>query len=109
VNPHWYQCGQGFRAWWPEILQVKKKPVLIDQKLLVFFIQVPGEAFSPQKRTPSTSKHEFSSLFQFLGAIFLSSWIWTRIQPTKINADPDRQHWFRQKIRVPGFLLCAGP
>ncbi len=33
-------------------------------------VQATGEAFSPQKITSSTSKHEISSLFLFLWAIF---------------------------------------
>jgi len=33
-------------------------------------VQATGEAFSPQKRTPSPSKHEISILFLFLWVIF---------------------------------------
>jgi hypothetical protein len=39
------------------------------------------KAFSPQKRTSSTSKHEISVLFYFCGS-FLPSWIRIRIRNT---------------------------
>jgi hypothetical protein len=48
--------------------------------------QATGEAFSPQKRTSSTVKHENSGLFYFCGS-FLPSWI--RIRIRNLNADPD--------------------
>jgi hypothetical protein len=57
------------------ILKMKKdnffisKIVFIPRPFIKDF-QAPAEAFSTQKRTSSTLKHEFSSLFQFLGAIF---------------------------------------
>jgi hypothetical protein len=47
--------------------------------------QAIGEAFSPQKRTSSTSKHENSVLFLFLWVIF------ALLDPdpaTQTNADP---------------------
>jgi hypothetical protein len=59
-------------------------------------VQATGEAFSPQKRTSSTSKPIF---FLFLWVIFAlldpdpeAFPMRIRIQPTKINPDP--QHWF---------------
>jgi hypothetical protein len=66
-----------------------------DQKLPFTYLyaslkdaQATGEAFSPQKRTSSTSKHENSVLFLFLWVIF------ALMDPdadpaTQINADPD--------------------
>ena len=47
--------------------------------------QATGEAFSPQKRTSSTSKHENSVLFSIFVGKFLPSWIRIR----NLNADPD--------------------
>ncbi len=58
-------------------------------------VQAIGEAFSPQKRTSSTSKREIS-FFYFCGS-FLPSWI--RIQPTKIITDPI------QGLKVPATYL----
>ncbi len=51
---------------------------------------MPKKSFIHQKRTISTSKPEISSLF----GSFLPFWIRIRTQPTKMNADPDPQHWF---------------
>ncbi len=61
-------------------------------------MQETGEAFSPQKRTYSTSKYENSILFSVFVGHFCPSgsgsgfsfkmWIRIRIQPTQINADP---------------------
>ncbi len=70
------------------------KKILIKKKLLFIYplasmkdVQVTGEAFSPQKRTSSTSKHENSVLFFYFCGSFLPSWIRTRIR--NLNADPD--------------------
>jgi hypothetical protein len=53
-------------------------------------VQATGEVFSPQKITSNTSKHEISLTYFYFCRAFLPSWIWIwiRIQPTKINADP---------------------
>jgi hypothetical protein len=54
--------------------------------------QDTGEAFSPQKRTSSTSRHENSVIFFYFCGSFLPSWIRIRIQQIKlmrIHADPD--------------------
>jgi hypothetical protein len=59
------------------------------------------EAFSPQKRTSSTSELKFSSLFSNFWGHFCPPGsrsgstlpMRIRIQPTKINADPDPKHW----------------
>jgi hypothetical protein len=54
--------------------------------------QAAGEAFSPQKRTSSTSKHELSLLFFYICGSFLPTWIRIRIQQLKlmrIHVDPD--------------------
>jgi hypothetical protein len=45
-------------------------------------VQATGEAFSPQKRTPSTSKHEISSLFSILVGLFY---------PLRSDPDPAEQ------------------
>jgi hypothetical protein len=57
-------------------------------------VQAIGEAFRPQKRTSSTSKHEISSLFQFFGHFYPPdpdphSSVRIQIQLTTISADPD--------------------
>jgi hypothetical protein len=49
-------------------------------------VQATGEAFSPQKRKSSISKHEIFLTFFYFSGSYLTSWI--RIQPTKTNADP---------------------
>jgi hypothetical protein len=49
--------------------------------------QATGEAFSPQKRTSSTSKDENSVLFSVFWGSFLPSWI--RIRIRSLCADPD--------------------
>ncbi len=97
-------CGSGFNEsgsnsdpgfWWSKIeeekIQLKIFFSFFDQKMHYMYplgsgydVQATGEAFSPQKRTSSTSKH--SSLFLFCGSFFHSG---IRIQPTKIDADPD--------------------
>ncbi len=87
---------QGFEDQKLKILQMKKNQIF---KTKTFIFQILGLheerlRYSPQKRTSSTSKcHEIScNFFHFCGS-FLSFWIRIRIQPTKINADPDPQHW----------------
>jgi hypothetical protein len=51
--------------------------------------QAPGEAFSPQKGTSSTSKDEHSDLFSiFLESLF-PSWILIRIRNLYADPDPD--------------------
>jgi hypothetical protein len=51
--------------------KLKKKNIdekFLDQKLLFTFVQAPGEDFSPQKRTSSTSKNKIYQLFSmFVG------------------------------------------
>ncbi len=47
--------------------------------------QATGEAFSSQKRTSSTSKHEISLLFLFFGVIFA---LLDSDPATHINSDP---------------------
>ncbi len=56
-------------------------------------VQATGEVFIPQKTTSSTSKLKFSSLLWVIlatgsGSVFQMR---IRIQPTKMNADPDPQ------------------
>ncbi len=51
-------------------------------------VQATGETSSPQENI-------LHFIFFFCSS-FLSTWIWIRIQPTKINAYPDPQHWFIQ-------------
>ena len=78
----------------------------LDQKLPFTYPQAStkdaqstGEAFSPQKRTSITSKHENSVLFFYFCGSFLPSWIRIRnlnADPdpaTQINADPDPKPW----------------
>jgi hypothetical protein len=79
--------------WWPKIgknLQVKNT-IFFEQILQFTYasiktVQAKGEAFIPQKRTSSTSKHEISKLFIFL---------WVRIPiPDPLNRwNPDPEHW----------------
>jgi hypothetical protein len=50
-------------------------------------VQATREAFSPQKRTPSTSKNEmFKKIFLVCGSFFTS---WIRIWVRIANPDPD--------------------
>ncbi len=64
--------------------------------------QTTGEASSPQKRTPSTSKHEIFSFFKFYycGAFsLLPLRIWNRNQPSKsmqIPANLDPHHCLKK-------------
>jgi hypothetical protein len=46
-------------------------------------VQATGEAFSPQKRTSSTSKNDFLKLFYIFVCIFalLDSDLWTPLNP----------------------------
>ncbi len=111
VDSHWFQCGSGssilglrgsgsrYSSGVPgfddQTLQnftAGKRSYLFDQNCCLF-IPRPSiedvqsrkwEAFNPQNRTSSTSKHEISLLY-FCGS-FLPCWI--RIQLTKINASP---------------------
>ncbi len=64
--------------------------------------QATGEAFSPQKRTSSTSKHEI--LYSFFV-------IFSLLDPgpdlaTSINADPDLQPWTNVKV-LAIWLMCV--
>jgi hypothetical protein len=52
---------------------------LFDQKLQFTYVQATGEAFSPQKRTSSTSRMKFVNFFYVCWS-FLPSWIRTGIQ-----------------------------
>ncbi len=56
-------------------------------------------AFSPQKRTSSTSKHEKSLLFSILGGAFLPSWIRIGIQQLKLMQ-------IQIRIHNPEFASC---
>jgi hypothetical protein len=58
--------------------------------------QATGEAFSPQKRISSTSKHENSLLFLYLWVIFV---LLDPDPATQIDADPDPQPWFNAYLR----------
>jgi hypothetical protein len=67
------------RFWWPKIekkLQLEKKWKKLDQKLQFAYpikdVQATEEAFTTQKRTSSTSKHDFLIFFFWS---FLPSWI----------------------------------
>ncbi len=86
--------------WWPKIeknYSCKKIWYFFYQILQFTYsikdVQAAWEAFSPQKRTSSTSKHEISSnFFLFLWVIFLlflPSWIhspdWIKIQSGSEN------------------------
>ncbi len=54
----------------------------------IFFKAQATEAFSPQKRTSSTSKHENSLLF----SVFVGHFALLDLDPTtQINADPEPQ------------------
>jgi hypothetical protein len=63
-------------------------------------VQATGEAFSPQKRTSSTYKHEISSLFSIIA-------MQIRIQPTKINADLDQNTCKQSACFVPSYYCCT--
>jgi hypothetical protein len=56
------------------------------KKLLFTYVQATGEAFSPQKRTSSTSKIKFINFFYVCGS-FLPSCIRSRMHIA--NPDPD--------------------
>ncbi len=87
------------RFWWPEIekkLQLKKKLFFFYQKLKFTYpwaskkyAQAIKEAFSSQKRTSNTSKHEIFLIFFYFCGSFLPSWIRIRIP----NTDPDPLTW----------------
>jgi hypothetical protein len=47
----------------------------IEKKASIKDVQAPAEAFSPQKRTYSISKHEISKKKFYFGGSFLPSWI----------------------------------
>ncbi len=58
---------------WQKIYSWKNKLIILDEKLQFPYpsvsikdIQAPREAFGPQKRTSSTSKHEISKFFSTL-------------------------------------------
>jgi hypothetical protein len=51
-------------------VQLKKFTIYLAQK----DVQATGEAFSPQKKTTSTSRHENSELFILFLGLFLPSW-----------------------------------
>ncbi len=59
---------------------------------LLSSVHATGEPFSPQKRTSSTSKHDFFLLFFYFCVSFLPSWIRIRFQI--------RIHW-PDWIRIP--------
>jgi hypothetical protein len=82
---HFSNCGSGFRIPDPGFDDLKLKKnyswkfnfYFLDQKLPFTYplasirdFQATGEAFSPQKTTFSTSKHENSVLFSFLWVLF---------------------------------------
>jgi hypothetical protein len=105
-------------VWWPRNCKI----LLLENQLIFFFlqkcstfisgpppkrwVQVPGDSSSYQKRTSCTSKHEFFT-FSFLRVFFLTGSgsgfafpMWIRIQPIKINADPDPQHWKKRWLKI---------
>ncbi len=114
TDPHWFNVDPdpypafflladphpGF--WWPKI-DCWKFHLYFFYQILQFTYpeasikdaQAAGEAFSPQKRTFSTSKHEI--YFCYYCGSLLTSWIRVRIgisnanpdPATHINADPD--------------------
>jgi hypothetical protein len=70
---------------------------------LIKNVQATEEAFSPQKRTSSTSKHEISNFYLFLKVIFalldLDPDFETGSGSTDLieigtSMDPDLKHWF---------------
>jgi hypothetical protein len=74
---------------WKKYTAEKNIKFFWDQKQFTYAqgsikdVQVAKEAFSSQKRTSSTSKHEISNFFLLLWS-FLPSWIRIRIP----NTDP---------------------
>ncbi len=86
LDPALWAPESGFL--WPKVeknLQLKKIK-LFWIKTTIY--QVTKEAFSSQKRTSSTSKHEISKFFLHLWVI-VPSWIRIRIP----NTDPDPLTW----------------
>jgi hypothetical protein len=85
-----------------------------DQKLLNFYSWKKDKFFKnpiamlfeglhiklPSSENVQHLKHEISSRFSYFCGKFLPSWI--RIQPAKINADPDPQQWFEKEFRIWG-------
>ncbi len=89
---------------WIQVLMTKM--VFFDRKLQFTYpqasikdVQATGEAFSPQKRPSSTSKHEISKLFSVLWVIF-SSWIQIR------NSDPEFGSGFTDLIESGSNYIC---
>jgi hypothetical protein len=71
-------------------------------------VQTTGEAYIPQRRTSSASKHYVSSLSSFLWVIFANLDLDlhsrcksgsgpSRQKSMRIHADPDPQHWYKDK------------
>jgi hypothetical protein len=101
-----YRSGSGSNPdpgfWWPKFKKFTAKKNLIffwSKNATYLFqasimdVQASGEAFSPQKRTSSTSKHEISSLFPFFEVIF------ALLEPlTWLNPDPDPKHWLNHLV-----------
>jgi len=81
-------------------LYFDKKLQFTDPYASINDVQATGEAFSPQKRTWSTSKNEIYELFSMFLGHFLSSLIRIRIRnpapdtdpETPLNPDPIRIH-----------------
>jgi hypothetical protein len=84
--------------WYPKTVQFYSiKNTIFYQKFNYIYpsasekdVKSTVEAVRHQKRISSSSKYQISPFFQFL---WVSFWLpsWTRIQPAKINVDPDPQ------------------
>jgi hypothetical protein len=55
-------------------------------------VQATGEAFRPQKKKSSTSKHEISSFFPIFGSVWTS---WIRIRIPNVDLERTDQNQFR--------------
>ncbi len=89
-DPHWFNADPEFflipdpepKFWWPksknwENFSAKTKLYFLDKtqqftyhQASIKYAQATGEGFRPQKRTSSTSKHDFLYFFIFLWVIF---------------------------------------
>jgi hypothetical protein len=81
-----------------------------EQKLQFTYVQATGEAFSPQKRTFSTSKNEIYQLFSmFVGHFYIPGFGYGSRDPIEISksnpdldTDPDPQQCKIHKVRPTG-------
>ncbi len=91
------QLDPGF--WWPK---TEEKKYIFDQKLQFTSVQAIGEAFSPQKRTSSSSKNKnLLPFFYVCGSFFCppGPGSWSRI---RIRIRIQGPHWIRIQVHSTG-------